>query len=215
MLPGITWIYGFMSRLTVIRLRRSILHGNLSKKQMPSPSRLNTKFTVEANWACPSPVPFIISRHCINLGKTYAKMDCYILLYNGTTIFVKNNPDSTGGEMSVDNAIDQFPLPPLAEGLPILGNTLAMRQDLGAFFLRQYKQLGSIFRARAFKQEFVVLAGAQANTFVSQQGAEIFRSPKVWKELGHELGNPYGILAIDGEPHTQLRKVLKPAYSAN
>ena len=117
--------------------------------------------------------------------------------------------------MSVDNAIDQFPLPPLAEGLPILGNTLAMRQDLGAFFLRQYKQLGSIFRARAFKQEFVVLAGAQANTFVSQQGAEIFRSPKVWKELGHELGNPYGILAIDGEPHTQLRKVLKPAYSAN
>jgi hypothetical protein len=61
--------------------------------------------------------------------------------------------------MSVDTAIDQLALPPLARGLPLLGNALDMQRDLIAFLVEQYKQSGPVFRVRALNQEFVVLAG--------------------------------------------------------
>ncbi|MBV8696226.1 MAG: hypothetical protein JO125_11880 [Chloroflexi bacterium] len=44
--------------------------------------------------------------------------------------------------MSVDIAIDQLPLLPLAQGWPVLGNAVAMQQDMVAFLLEQYKRLG-------------------------------------------------------------------------
>ncbi len=117
--------------------------------------------------------------------------------------------------MSVDTSIEQPSLPRLARGWPLLGNALAMRQDLVTFLVEQYKQLGPIFRVRALNQEFVVLAGPEANTFVTQQGADVFRSHELWHEFGCEFGAPHHLSAIDGEPHARLRKLFKPAYSVS
>ncbi|HEX4204730.1 MAG TPA: cytochrome P450 [Ktedonobacteraceae bacterium] len=117
--------------------------------------------------------------------------------------------------MSIDTAIDQLPQPPLARGWPVLGNALAMQQDLMAFLVGQYKQLGSIFRVHALNQEFVVMAGPEANTFVTQSGATLFRSYEFWHEFGREFGVEQHMQAIDGEPHARLRKLLKPAYSVS
>ncbi len=115
--------------------------------------------------------------------------------------------------MSIDTAIDHLPQPPMARGWPVLGNALAMQQDLVTFLVEQYKQLGPIFRVRALNQEFVVMAGPEANTFVTQHGADKFRSYELWHEFGREFDAEYHLLAIDGEPHMQLRKLFKPAYS--
>ncbi len=96
--------------------------------------------------------------------------------------------------MSKDTTIDQ---PPPARGWPLLGNALAMRQDLIAFLVEQYRLLGPIFRIRALNREFVVLAGPEANTFVTQQGADKFRAHESWREFGREFGAPHHTSSID------------------
>lgn len=115
--------------------------------------------------------------------------------------------------MSKDTTLDQSPLPPLAQGYPLLGSALALRQGLVAFLVEQYRQLGPIFRIRALKREFIVLAGSEANTFVTQQGADKLRSHERWHAFGEEFGAPHHLSAIDGEPHVRMRKLLKPGYS--
>lgn len=117
--------------------------------------------------------------------------------------------------MSTATQIDQLPAPPLAPGLPVLGNALAMQQDLVAFLVRQYQRLGPVFRVRAFNQEFVVMAGPEANAFVTQAGADKFRSRELWHEFGREFGAAEHMLAIDGPAHLQMRKLVKPAYSVS
>src|ERR1700737_2132403 len=105
--------------------------------------------------------------------------------------------------MNVNTSTDQLPLPPLAQGLPLVHNALAMQQDLIAFLVREYRQLGPIFRVRALNQEFVVLAGPEATTFVTQEGADKFRSHEVWNDFGCEFDAQSSLSAIDGEPHMQ------------
>jgi cytochrome P450 len=117
--------------------------------------------------------------------------------------------------MSMDTTIYQHPLPPLARGWPLLGSALAMQQDLVAFLVEQYKQLGPIFRVQALNQKFVVMAGPEANTFVTQQGTDKFRSHELWYKFGCEFGAPHHLSAIDGESHTLLRKLIRPTLSTN
>ena len=107
-----------------------------------------------------------------------------------------------------------LPPPPLVSGLPILGNTLDMANDIIGFCVTQYKRVGPIFRLRALNQEMVVLAGPEANIFITQEGADKFRSYESWAPLGMELGTDTYLQSVDGELHTQLRKVMKRGYSA-
>ncbi|MEP7285502.1 MAG: cytochrome P450 [Chloroflexota bacterium] len=104
--------------------------------------------------------------------------------------------------------------PPLAIGLPILGNTIDMAKDIIGLCVQQYKLHGPIFRIRALNQEMVVLAGPEANIFITQQGVDKFRSYEAWTAFGQELGADLYIQNADGEMHTQLRKIMKRAYSA-
>ncbi|GCE31861.1 cytochrome P450 [Dictyobacter alpinus] len=117
--------------------------------------------------------------------------------------------------MTVDAVTDLLPSPPLAPGLPLLGSALAMRQDLVAFLVEQYRQLGPIFRVRALNQEMVVMAGPEANTFVTKEGTDKFSSYELWHKFGLEFGAEQHLSAIDGENHAQLRKLFKPAYSVS
>ena len=106
-----------------------------------------------------------------------------------------------------------MPPPPLVSGLPILGNTLDMMNDIIGFCVTQYKTVGPIFRLKALNQEMVVLAGPEANTFITQEGADKFRSYESWAPLGMELGTDTYVQSVDGEMHTQLRKIMKRGYS--
>lgn len=110
-------------------------------------------------------------------------------------------------------ATQSLPLPPLVPGLPVLGNASAMAKDLIAFVVEQYGRQGPIFRIRALSQEFVVMAGPEANTFVTQKGGELFRSYETWHPYGQEFGAQHSVQDIDGEPHIRMRKLLKRSYS--
>ena len=107
------------------------------------------------------------------------------------------------------------PQPPLAPGLPILGNVRELSKDLIGFVVEQYRQLGPIFRIRALNQEMVVLAGPEANLFVIQEGADKFTSREVWGPYGQEFEVDDYVQDIDGEPHNRYRKILKRGYSSS
>lgn len=107
------------------------------------------------------------------------------------------------------------PLPPLVPGLPVLGSMLSINKDLLAFIVKQYQSLGPIFRMRILNQEMVVLAGSQANIFVTREGADKFSSREVWQGFGQEFGVDDYVQAIDGPGHLAMRKVMKRGYSAS
>lgn len=106
---------------------------------------------------------------------------------------------------------DHLPLPPLAPGLPILGNALSMKGDLQAFFVRHYRMLGPIFRVRALSQAFTVIAGAEANRFFRSQGEEFFSSQDSMGGLNDEFNMRVHVLT--GRPHRHLRKRLGSGLS--
>lgn len=104
--------------------------------------------------------------------------------------------------------------PPLANGLPVLGNTLDLAGDMGAFFRKKYLELGPIFRIRTLNEEFVVIAGQKANLFFSKEGTKYFSSGKLWQDFNAELGVTRSMSSMDGPDHTKYRKLLRVGYSA-
>ncbi len=118
-------------------------------------------------------------------------------------------------DTTVTTESPQLPLPPLVPGLPLLGNATDLSKDLIGFAVEQYKRVGPIFRVRALNQEFVVLAGPEANVFITQEGADKLSSREVWEPYGQEFGVKDYQQDVDGEPHLRVRKLLKKAYSAS
>ena len=105
------------------------------------------------------------------------------------------------------------PAPPSAPGLPLVGDAFAMAGDVGAFFTRQYLQLGPVFRVHALNRRFTVLAGPEANLFVMRQGKTHLRSREFWMEFDRELGAARSMLSMDGAEHARMRKAQKTGYS--
>jgi cytochrome P450 len=88
-----------------------------------------------------------------------------------------------------------------------------MANDIIAFCVTQYQALGPIFRVRALGRQMIVLAGPEANSFITQEGADKFSSYETWTSYGLELGAAAYIQNMDGEQHLLLRKLMKRAYS--
>ncbi len=113
--------------------------------------------------------------------------------------------------------IDQVttPPPPLVRGLPILGSALDLKDRMIPFLVEKYKEYGPIFRVRALNQELVIMAGSEANAFVTQAGAPLFSSYEAWTDYGKEFDADLTMQNVDGGRHAALRKFFKPGYSAN
>jgi cytochrome P450 len=107
------------------------------------------------------------------------------------------------------------PLPPLVKGIPFLGSTLELASDSLGFFVKQYHEVGAIFRVRAANRQFTVLAGTEANQFVNQVGTEFLGSREFWQEFSKELGVKDLLVSLDGEPHQRQRRFFQPSYSRN
>ena len=103
--------------------------------------------------------------------------------------------------------------PPSAPSLPLVGNAFALASDIGAFLTRQYLQLGPVFRVRALHRRFTVLAGPEANLFVTRQGGKHLRSREFWMDFDKELGAARSTLSMDGPEHARMRKALRSGYS--
>ncbi len=105
------------------------------------------------------------------------------------------------------------PLPPLAAGLPLLGNTVALARGFLNFLIDQYYELGPIFRIRVLNETYTVIVGRDANLFFAREGSKHFRSQETWEGMNKELGAATTLISSDGEHHTQMRLLQKRGYS--
>ncbi|MGF1506097.1 MAG: cytochrome P450, partial [Anaerolineae bacterium] len=105
------------------------------------------------------------------------------------------------------------PLPPLAPGLPLLGNAIQMGGDTVRFLAGMYQQLGPVFRVRALTRELVILGGLDANRFMAQAGDSVLSGSEFFGGLNDELDSTLVFPALDGDEHRYYRKLFRPSYS--
>ncbi len=108
--------------------------------------------------------------------------------------------------------MNTLPRPPLARGLPLIGSGLALARGPEQALTRMHQQLGPVFRFKTPLINAVCLAGPEANAFANGEGKDVLESKPFWAPLAEELDSPNSLVALDGEPHRQLRKILKPAF---
>jgi cytochrome P450 len=105
------------------------------------------------------------------------------------------------------------PLPPLVPGLPVLGNALSLQNAPLTFLVDCYHQYGPIFRLKALNRAFTVMAGHEANQFLARAGDEHFSSELLFGGFAEEMGTRVFMVAMDGEPHRRLRKLMRRGFS--
>jgi cytochrome P450 len=102
---------------------------------------------------------------------------------------------------------------PLADGLPFLGSVLDLAQNTRGFLFDQYLAHGPVFRVRALNRQYTVLAGPEANLFLSREGRTAFRSWEFWHDMDKEMGASRSMISIDGPDHSRFRKVQQPGFA--
>jgi cytochrome P450 len=102
--------------------------------------------------------------------------------------------------------------PPLAPGLPVLGNALSMRIDPLAYLLKLYGEYGPVFRVRMLSREYTIMAGLDANRFLAREAGEYLGSVELFGGFARELGSEAFMVALDGVPHRHQRKVQRRGY---
>lgn len=88
-----------------------------------------------------------------------------------------------------------------------------MTRDPLRYLIELYTELGPVFRIRALNREMTVLAGIEANQFLSRQGDEHFSSQELFGDFADEMNTEVFLVALDGEHHRHLRKIMRPGFS--
>ena len=109
--------------------------------------------------------------------------------------------------------IAEAPLPPLISDLSVSQEGIHKLGQISAFFLENYLKWGSVFRIQLPNGPLTVLAGAEANLFMSLTGKEHFRAHEFRQLQNTEFGVDKTLLSLNGEEHYQWRKVQKRGYS--
>lgn len=105
------------------------------------------------------------------------------------------------------------PRPPLIQLRPLSGEAFEKLGQISAFFLENYRRSGPIYRFRRANEEFIVIAGAEANQFMSRDGREYFHAEEYRREQNDEFGINKTLVSLSGEEHYHLRKLQKPGYA--
>ena len=103
--------------------------------------------------------------------------------------------------------------PPLIPSLRLNPDTVARVGYISAFFLEGYNTLGPVFRFRRGPQEFTVLAGREANLFVTREGQRIIRADEYRRDQNIELGVEQTLVSMGGAEHLRHRRLQKRGYS--
>ena len=102
---------------------------------------------------------------------------------------------------------------PRCRGLPLIGNGLDMAGDALGFFVRQYRELGPVFRARAFTFPYTIVAGEAANRFLLHRERFHLNTGTYVDEFRKEFGATNMILGMDGPEHRRMRQAMKEGFS--
>ena len=103
---------------------------------------------------------------------------------------------------------------PVARGLPFIGNGIALARDSIGFLLRQYRIHGPVFRINAPGKHQIVMAGPEANLFVTRHGKDCLRGTDWWRNFALEFGADRTMLAMDGGDHFRFRRAQRDGMSA-
>src|SRR5579862_5455065 len=115
--------------------------------------------------------------------------------------------------VQIQNQADALPLPPFAKGLPIFGSALEMASQPLLFWVDNYLELGPVYRVKALNRNFVVMAGPEANLFMTRMNDGLVSSYGTWADYAKESNAPHQMTMLDGEPHSRQRKVMRPTMS--
>ncbi len=105
------------------------------------------------------------------------------------------------------------PLPPKAPGLPLVGNSLAMLRDPLRFLVQAYRAHGAVFRVRMGFQDYTVLAGLEANQFLSRDATPYFSSDGLFGGMAEHIGTDIMSIALEGDAHRHMRRLMRPGFS--
>ncbi len=100
---------------------------------------------------------------------------------------------------------------PGEDGWPVLGSTLAVLRDPGAFAKRMYAAHGPVYRVNSFGFETIALAGAEANELVLFDRDKLFSSEQGWGPILNLLF-PRGLMLMDFDHHRADRRALQAAF---
>jgi cytochrome P450 len=101
--------------------------------------------------------------------------------------------------------------PPLAAGLPGIGNFAELVRDPLPFMIEQARRLGPIYRIKAFHRRWVCMAGPEANAFFSRHGEEYFAQDEGYRGFNEAFNSKSFLVSLDGPRHVHLRKVQQRA----
>lgn len=103
---------------------------------------------------------------------------------------------------------------PIARGLPGVGSSIALLNDPLGFLRQEVVRLGPVFGVRAATRRFTVLAGPEANDYLSRAGRATLLAGPIWRRLTvAEYGSQHNVVALDGEAHGELRHAMRHALS--
>jgi cytochrome P450 len=88
-----------------------------------------------------------------------------------------------------------------------------MYTDVLGYLVEQYQRMGPIFRLGVMGDTYTVIAGKEANLFMSREGNDHFQSKEFWEDMDRELGAETTLISSDGEVHSRLRQLQKRGYS--
>jgi cytochrome P450 len=100
---------------------------------------------------------------------------------------------------------------PGEDGLPLVGNTLKMLKDPGAFGRRMIATYGPVYRNRAFGGRTVTLIGPEGNELVLFDRDKIFSSEQGWGPMLNLLF-PRGLMLMDFDKHRADRRTMSVAF---
>ncbi|MFD4637085.1 cytochrome P450 [Lentzea sp. NPDC058436] len=103
---------------------------------------------------------------------------------------------------------------PEVPGLPVLGCVPRMLRGMEEFFLDSYRTHGPVFRVPVPGRRMLVLAGAEAATFLgSRRAREVLRQIDLVREVADEFEASESLVGMDGDRHLELRAALMHEYS--
>lgn len=113
-----------------------------------------------------------------------------------------------------ESGVADAPLPPIARGAPIFGNTFQFLRDTTGLLVNSYRELGPVYRLRALWLKYTVIGGFEAREFIRQGLDDQYLSrQEVFEAVGVQLGAADFVLGQKGEKHCRFRKLLSAAYS--
>lgn len=110
-------------------------------------------------------------------------------------------------------SVSRCPFSPRVPGLPLLGNTRDFLRDTTGFLVSSYREHGPIFRIQMLWLKFTVILGFEAKEFMTTGGERHLTRHPIFDPVGEQLGSADFALALSGEKHLQLRRLLQLAYS--